>query len=418
MDKKQHADRKIARHSAGEDFQELVYRGVESDVLDYKAPVDWNTLSKQQKAKFVRHALAFANTRGGAIVIGVREDVNGHPSLYEGLNNEQCHSFDPSLVGTYINSHVDPAIDLTVERPEIDGKRYAILLIRPFQDIPHVCTHSIDDEVRSGVFYIRSASASSRPASRAGEMHDLIRRALRNQRDLLGNLLRDILSDQPPRLPEKQTQELFPPEYDESVSYFTRRLNEDLPPDTPLLDLAVMPILPAAAPVIALSELRAAAEKAVDSMHNTNGYILDPDDVAGSYATNVSLRGMNKARDKFWQLFQSGLLHFRLALDNSLSYDVLSGKLAAVAAFAGNFYSQLPYKVTHLAVQLTIVHSENMQLLLPEKSNTPAVCRIDEVQIREKFALSQIQTDSQIPLKKLLNEIKVRFNAPEISPAP
>ena len=153
-------------------------------------------------------------------------------------------------------------------------------------------------------------------------------------------------------------------------------------------------------------------------MHNTNGYILDPDDVAGSYATNVSLRGMNKARDKFWQLFQSGLLHFRLALDNSLSYDVLSGKLAAVAAFAGNFYSQLPYKVTHLAVQLTIVHSENMQLLLPEKSNTPAVCRIDEVQIREKFALSQIQTDSQIPLKKLLNEIKVRFNAPEISPAP
>ena len=24
------------------DFQELVYRGVESDVLDYKAPVNWN----------------------------------------------------------------------------------------------------------------------------------------------------------------------------------------------------------------------------------------------------------------------------------------------------------------------------------------------------------------------------------------
>ena len=44
-----------ADHSGNTAFwRELVYRGVESDELDYKAAMNWNLLSKSGRAKLVR----------------------------------------------------------------------------------------------------------------------------------------------------------------------------------------------------------------------------------------------------------------------------------------------------------------------------------------------------------------------------
>ncbi len=396
------------------DFRELVFRGVESDVLDYKAPMDWNLMSKAQKAKFVRHALAFANTRGGAIVVGVGEDAAGHPSHFQGLTEAQCHSFDPSGIGTFINSHVDPAIELAVERPEIDGKRYAILLIQQFKDIPHVCIHSVDEELRTGVFYIRTTSASSRPAARAGEMHDLIRRALRNQRELLGKLLRGILY-------ESQTQNLaesgdhFPPEYDESVNYFARRLGKTLAPETPVWDFAVRPLATEATAVAwPLSELRRAAGEAVNSAAADVPDFLCAADIQASYATNVSLRGMSENRDKFWQLFQDGLLHFRCALGDGAIYTVLAALADASLEFAALFYSALGLTGETLCFRVGISHTENLRLAMPgESADAPDYrCRIPEIAIEEKISAATLLSARRDCSSHLLNEISVRFNAP------
>ena len=46
------------------DMRELIYRGVESEELDYKAAMSWTAMSRAARAKIVRHCLALANTKG------------------------------------------------------------------------------------------------------------------------------------------------------------------------------------------------------------------------------------------------------------------------------------------------------------------------------------------------------------------
>ena len=74
------------------DFAELVTRGVESDELDYKAAMNWNTMSRAAKGKIARHLTAFANVRGGFLVIGVGESSSGIPDQLTGVSEDDAAS--------------------------------------------------------------------------------------------------------------------------------------------------------------------------------------------------------------------------------------------------------------------------------------------------------------------------------------
>ena len=282
------------------DFEEMVYRGVESDVLDYKTHMSWRTMTRAAKGKLIRHLIAFANTRGGSLVIGVSEDQFGNPNLCTGVSADEAGSFDPSAVGNFVNSHVEPPIDFTIERPVVRGKKYVIFIVRPFKNLPHVCTSSIEGEVQSGVFYIRTVEASSRPARRALEMQELIHRALRNQREALGNVLRSVLQDAglaaPPPTPAISADAI-----EASEHYFCRRTSGF---DLPQIKFTVEPANFAPGR-FSFAQLRSAMDKALDKelrflYHNEAEALLTPG----------SLRYISMEARRMWQFFDSGLFCF------------------------------------------------------------------------------------------------------------
>lgn len=366
--------------SKEQDFEELVYRGVESDELDYKAHMSWNTMTRSAKGKILRHLIAFANTRGGFLVIGVGEDRFGNPNLYTGLSAEEAGSFDPSAVGSFISSYVEPAIDFTIERPIIRGKRYVIFVIKPFKTMPHVCTHGIEGELQSGVFYIRTVEASSRPARRAMEMQDLIRRAMRNERETLGRVLRGILyetgsssgGDSRVRCADA---------IEESEHYFRRRTASF---DLPQIKFTVEPAHFSPGE-FQLEQLRKAA---FESLRPDIRFLHESESEA--LPTPGSLRYISTETKRMWQFFDSGIFCFFAVLTNDeLAFDDIVKLSAAAVDFCAKIYSALNWHDELLTLRLEIINPAPVALSDCGKSfsftqNTP--CRAEIIRTTADLA--------------------------------
>ena len=347
--------------SKEQNFEELVYRGVESDELDYKSHMSWNTMTRAAKGKLVRHLTAFANTRGGYLVIGVGEDQFGNPNEYTGVSSEESGSFDPSAVGSFINSFIEPAIDFTIERPIIRGKRYVIFVIKPFKTLPHVCTHGIEGEIQSGVFYIRTVEASSRPARRALEMQDLIRRAMRNERETLGRVLRGILYESG-NSGSEDCRSRCADAIEESEHYFRRRTSSF---DLPQIKFTVEPAHFSPGE-FQQSQLKAALSK---SVRPDIRFLQESE--AEALPTPGSLRYISLKNKRMWQFFDSGIFCFFAVLNNcELEFDDIVKLSAAAVDFCAGIYTELNWHDELLTLRLEIINPEPVKILDNSRSFT------------------------------------------------
>ena len=314
---------------------ELVTRGVESDELDYKAAMNWNTMSRAAKGKILRHLTAFANTRGGHLVIGVQENDSGVPEILSGVSEEAAASFDPTPVGNFINAHIEPPLDFTIDRPLVNGKRFVIFTVRPFTTLPHICSKGVENELQEGVFYIRTREASSRPARRALELQDILRRCMRNEREQLGRVLRGILYETR-NLPENDVPGRFNDLAVDAERYFRRRKPECA--GAVIFKFAIVPekgVLPSA------PERQAAALAASPFIRHNAVFFDEKECQSGKNAPN-SLRMLAAKRPAMWQFFDSGLLvAFCAVPPEELTLELLSRYFAEATAFAGNLAVEL-----------------------------------------------------------------------------
>ena len=328
------------------DFDELIHRQLESDTLDYKAHQSWSEMNAAARGKFIRHLTAFANTDGGCLVVGVGEDASGCPCDYTGLTEEETRSFDPSAVGAYINRCVEPPIDFSLERPLVRGKRYAVFVVKPFTVLPHVCTRSVENELQSGVFYIRTKDASSRPAHRAIEMHRLVQRALRNQRELLAKMLRGILYET--RNVETGEVDPQPPEsaedvFSSSLAYFRRRRSPRPGVGNILMVFSVG--------IEGEAEFSDEALRAAGTAAAGEGDFIAPAEVKRANRSNVALRYLSPDSPRMFQLFNSGdlwLAEYLTAENDEIPVQLLAERIFGFCRFVGRYYAELGREDAHL----------------------------------------------------------------------
>ncbi len=399
------------------DWKNIVYRGVESEELDYKAAIDWKKLSRVGKSKFVRHCLAMANTKGGYIVVGVGEDSAGQPALFTGLTPAQAKSFDPTIIGNFVNRYADPEIDITIERPIVDGKRYAIFVIRAFSSIPHVCAYGMNEELQQGVFYIRTADAASREAHRASEIHTIIQRALRNQRELLGRMIRGVLYENRD-MPIENAASHFKEDSSNGKRFFLRRRTPgDNQKPAVFLQLTISPAQ-YTRDRFTLSEIKRAASSSSSLL--SEPHFVTERDMSESYFSNAALRSLPDGELKMWQIFKTGMFHYIAywpVPDKKIKYQYILRFFAEAVSFPARLYSELGYDEELLNITVRLNEVENVELieppLLKTQKHSEYLCRIPDIRITLQRSAADLASGYVEHAARIIKELCERFNFPD-----
>ncbi|MCQ2396898.1 MAG: ATP-binding protein [Lentisphaeria bacterium] len=410
--------------ATNDDWSEIVCCGLENQQIDFKSHQNWETIGRVGRAKFARHAMAMANTQGGYVVVGVGENENGTPNDFTGMTEAEASSFDPSVVGQTINTFADPPVSIDIVRPLVDGKRYVIMVVYPFTDIPHVCCENCEHELHKGGFYIRTPDARSKLAVKASEIHPLIRRALRNQRQMLGRMLRGILYED--KVIEPQTEDAKNARVEDSRRFALKHLGKKAMQSLPCFEAVACPENPLGD--VQLADLRNAVEQlerpAISDIPRNNGVVPTSE----IFATNESLCGVVSAAggiSAFWEVNCSGLFYIAVSLatpdeNRIVKADELSQMLLMALAAMGEFFSLLNHPEALLDINVRILNSEDANLVNVPSSDTQKshLCHIYEIHVETQRSAADLEGGAAAETAaKLFAEICQRFNAPMTPPA-
>jgi hypothetical protein len=180
---------------ASEEMIAVIERNFESKSLDYKSPMVWDSDNKGACCSLVKDVLAFANTEGGYIVIGVLEADKGFELA--GVTTDQAGSFESSEICRFVQTYSDPPINVRVQKVSHKGKTFVVLEIPRFTDTPHLCQKDYPGVLSDRTLYVRTDNNESAPIRSSADFRALVEAAIRNRRDSILSAVRAVLTGAP-----------------------------------------------------------------------------------------------------------------------------------------------------------------------------------------------------------------------------
>jgi hypothetical protein len=196
------------------DLELLITSNHESKDLDYKAPMNWGLMEKKDKCELVKDVLAFANSGGGFIVVGVSEDSAGFK--HQGLSEEELSSFETTEFNQFIQIYAEPPINCKFHKTNLSDRSYLVIQIPGFSDTPHVCKQELLPTLNKSYIYIRTDNNNSAPLNSSSDFRLLIERAVRQKQDDLLESFKSILTGTNQTSPNNDSETKFLIELDEA----------------------------------------------------------------------------------------------------------------------------------------------------------------------------------------------------------
>lgn len=136
-----------------QEFAEVLALGYERRGTEFKGPGPRS--APLFFAKVVRAVLGMANQQdGGWVVIGV-EDMAGVLKPV-GLTESDVATWRYDDVAAGIAAYADPFVTIDLEIREHESKRFVLLKVREFEEIPVLCRKEYPDVLRPGGCYVRT----------------------------------------------------------------------------------------------------------------------------------------------------------------------------------------------------------------------------------------------------------------------
>lgn len=158
------------------EIETLIEYPNEERYLEFKRTVRWEG---DIQAKITKSIMALANLRdGGWIIIG-KEEQTDRSFKSVGMLQSDYDSFDPDDVKAYVYGQTQPPAIFEVIKKEYGNKKFILIKVKEFDDIPIICKKGYDDILHAGKLYVRS---KGKPESIAipsdAEMREVIELAI------------------------------------------------------------------------------------------------------------------------------------------------------------------------------------------------------------------------------------------------